>query len=393
MRPTNRLRWRLTLLYSLVTLISGAVLLILVASLARTLPPDRTIALPGIPVAPPVPPPDRDAVRADPLIDPLTDPLTDPDSFPDQVLIVPGAALLLMVPLSLGFGWLIAGRMLRPIRTMTGSLQRISGRNVHERLALTGHRDEFKDLADTIDGLLGRLEVALDGHKRFVANAAHELRTPLTVEHALLEESLIDPGATVESYRANFEQLLAVNRHRGELLESLLTLAGSESARDEGEPVHLDDVVTAALAERSAELERHDLRVEAVIRPTTTLGDRMLLARLVANLLDNAIHYNEPGGTVEVSVRAIDGHARLIVANTGAPVPPEQVDRLFEPFQRLHRVADDGHHGLGLSIVRAIALAHAAHLTAQAHPGGGLRVEALFPLDVDGPTAADVRRR
>jgi signal transduction histidine kinase len=371
-RPTNRLRWRLTLLYSLVTLVSGAVLLILVASLARTLPSDQTIAPPGIPVAPPVPAPGRDAFR--------TDPPTGPAAFPDQVLIVPGAALLLMVPLSLGFGWLIAGRMLRPIRTMTGSLQRISGRNVHQRLALTGPRDEFKDLADTIDGLLGRLEVALDGHKRFVANAAHELRTPLTVEHALLEEPLIDPGATMESYRANFEQLLVVNRHRGELLESLLTLAGSESARDEGEPVHLDDVVTAALAERSAELERHDLRVEAVIRPTTILGNRMLLARLVANLLDNAIQYNEPGGTVEVSVRAIDGQARLIVANTGALVPPEQVDRLFEPFQRLHRIADDGHHGLGLSIVRAIALAHAAHLTAQAHPGGGLRVEVGVPV-------------
>ncbi|MFG2036592.1 ATP-binding protein [Dactylosporangium sp. NPDC048998] len=366
-------------------------LLILVASLARTLPSEQrsTIALAGIPVAPPPAPPPpapgRDAVRAGPL--------TGPDTFPDEVLIVPGVALLLMVPLSLGFGWLIAGRMLRPIRTMTGSLQRISGRNVHERLALTGPRDEFKDLADTIDGLLGRLEVALDGHKRFVANAAHELRTPLTVEHALLEEPLIDPGATVESYRANFEQLLAVNRHRGELLESLLTLAGSEPARDEGEPVQLDDIVTAALAERSAELERHDLRVEAVIRPTTILGDRMLLARLVANLLDNAIHYNEPGGTVEMSVRAIDGHARLIVANTGALVPPEQVDRLFEPFQRLHRVADDGHHGLGLSIVRAIALAHAAHLTAQAHPGGGLRIEVLFLPDVDGSTAAGVRRR
>lgn len=376
MRPTNRLRWRLTLLYSLVTLVSGAVLLILVASLARTLPSDQAIAPPGIPVAPPVPAPGHDAVRIDPFI--------GPDAFSDKVLIVPGAALLLMVPLSLGFGWLIAGRMLRPIRTMTGSLQQISGRNVHQRLALTGPRDEFKDLADTIDGLLGRLEVALDGHKRFVANAAHELRTPLTVEHALLEESLIDPGATIESYRANFEQLLVVNRHRSELLESLLTLAGSESARDEGEPVHLDDVVTAALAERSAELERQDLRVEAVIHPTTILGNRMLLARLVANLLDNAIHYNEPGGTVEVSVRAIDGQARLIVANTGALVPPEQVDRLFEPFQRLHRVADDGHHGLGLSIVRAIALAHAADLTAQANPGGGLRVEVGVPVG-NGP--------
>jgi signal transduction histidine kinase len=371
-RPANRLRWRLTLLYSLVTLVSGAVLLILVASLASTLHYERPIRLPGIPVAPP-PPPGRYGV-------PPVELANGNGGFPEQVLLVPGAALLIMMPLSLGFGWLIAGRILRPIRTMTGSLQRISGRNVHERLAVTGPRDEFKDLADTIDGLLGRLEVALDGQKRFVANAAHELRTPLTVEHALLEEPLIDADATVESYRANFEQLLALNRHRGELLESLLVLAGSESARDVGEPVHLDDVVTAALAERSADFERHDLRVTTVIRPVTIFGDRMLLARLMANLLDNAIHYNQPGGTVEVGVRGIDGHARLIVANTGTPVPPGQVDRLFEPFQRLHRVADDGHHGLGLSIVLAIAAAHAAYLTAQALPAGGLRIEVRFPL-------------
>ena len=212
-----------------------------------------------------------------------------------------------------------------------------------------------------------------------VANAAHELRTPLTVEHALLEESLIDARATVESYRANFEQLLAVNRHRGALLESLLTLAGSESARQEAEPVELDEVVTAALTERSTELERHGLRAETVIRAATMVGDRMLLTRLVANLIDNAIDYNEPSGTVEVGVRTIDGRVRLIVANTGVRVPPGEVERLFEPFQRLRRVSDDGRHGLGLSIVRAIAQAHAAQLTAEARPGGGLSVEVLFP--------------
>jgi signal transduction histidine kinase len=284
-----------------------------------------------------------------------------------------------MVPISLGTGWLIAGRVLRPVRTINDRLQRISGRNVHERLALPGPRTEFKDLADTIDGLLGRLETALDGHKRFVANAAHELRTPLTVEHALLEEPLIDAAATVESYRANFEQLLAVNRHRGALLESLLTLAGSESARDGGRPVDLETLVRAALADRAADLQRHDLRLTTTLRPASLTGDPLLVARLVANLCDNAIHYNQPGGTVEVTARTLDGHARLTVANTGPPVPPEEVDRLFEPFQRLQRIADDGHHGLGLSIVRAIATAHGAAINATTRNGGGLTVEVLFP--------------
>jgi signal transduction histidine kinase len=378
-RPANRLRWRLTLLFSLTTLLSGAVLLIVVSGLTRSTTSNPTLPGGDAPARVDQPEPVRSSI-AKPKPNPADAAAAGrEDDQPLGEATIPIVGLLVMTPLSLGAGWLLAGRILRPIRTMTGTLQRISGSNVHERLALPGPRDEFKDLADTIDGLLGRLEAALDGHRRFVANAAHELRTPLTVEHALLEEPLMDPGATLESYRANFEQLLTVTRNRGQLLESLLTLTGSESAHGAGEPVGLDEVVSAALAERSAVIRRHGLLVAATIRPVVLVGDRMLLTRLVANLLDNAVHYNEPGGVVEVTVRPAGGHARLVVSNTGAPVPPEQVDRLFEPFQRLHRVADDGHHGLGLSIVRAIAIAHAATLTAQARPGGGLTVEVGFP--------------
>ncbi|MGI5240747.1 sensor histidine kinase [Dactylosporangium sp. CA-139066] len=370
MRPANRLRRRLTLLYCVAASISGIVLLVLLTLVSLSLPGGASVsqARPhAVPILRPEPP-----ARA--VVYP-----GDRDDYRERVLLVPGIALLIMVPISLAFGWYFAGRLLRPVRTMTESLQQISGRNVHERLAVAGPRDEFKDLADTIDGLLGRLEQALDGHKRFVANAAHELRTPITVEHALLEEPLIDAGATVESYRANFEQLIAVNRHRGELLESLLTLAASESARDGGEPLDLGDVVTAALRERADQLGERGLSVEATVRPAPLVGDPLLVARLVANLLDNAIHYNAPGGRIEVSVRGYEGRTRLRIANTGAVVPPEQVERLFEPFQRLRRVADDGHHGLGLSIVRAIAVAHGATVSARARRDGGLTVEADFP--------------
>ncbi|MFI5907901.1 sensor histidine kinase [Dactylosporangium sp. NPDC051541] len=370
MVPSNRLRRRLTVFYSLATFISGIVLLGITTVLAAGLPPADAPARPEAVRA------DRPGPQGRPVIYAA---YPGAENLKKQLLLGPGLALVLMVPISLGVGWLIAGRILRPVRTMTDNLQRISGRNVHERLAVRGPRTEFKDLADTIDGLLGRLETALEGHKRFVANAAHELRTPLTVEHALLEEPLIDPGATVESYRANFERLLAVNRHRGALLEALLTLAGSESAREGGTPVELDAVVRAGLADRAGELRRRDLRLDSLLRPALLVGDPTLVARLVANLCDNAIHYNEPGGRVDVVVRTLDGHARLIVANTGPPVPPDEVDRLFEPFQRLRRVADDGHHGLGLSIVRAIATAHGAAITAQARDGGGLTVEVLFP--------------
>ncbi|GAA3286860.1 HAMP domain-containing histidine kinase [Dactylosporangium vinaceum] len=372
---SNRLRWRLTLFYSLVTFLSGLALLAIVIGLSRSLPPADGPAPPHAAAV------DRQlpARGATVYIARGAD-----ENYRKNLILVPGLALLIMVPISFGAGWVIAGRILRPVRTMTDSLQRISGRNVHERLAVAGPRTEFKDLADTIDGLLGRLEAALEGHKRFVANAAHELRTPLTVEHALLEEPLIDEGATAEDFRANFERLLAVNRRRGALLESLLTLAGSESARDGGVPVRLDAVAATALADRRGELERHDLRLDSTLRPALLAGDPMLVARLVANLCDNAIHYNRPGGTVEVTVRTLDGHARLIVANTGPPVPPDEVDRLFEPFQRLQRIADDGHHGLGLSIVRAIATAHGATIHAGARTGGGLTVEVLFPAAEHG---------
>jgi signal transduction histidine kinase len=361
----NRLRRRLTLLYCGASVASGVVLLLIIVALSRGLPPADVAAPQGAPVGEP----GRLPVSV----------LGELEGFRADILVLPGIALAIMAVLSLAVGWAIAGRMLRPVRTMTERLRQISGRNVHERLAVAGPRDEFKDLADTVDGLLGRLETALDGHKRFVANAAHELRTPLTVEHALLEEPLIDPDVTVEAYRANFERLIAVNRERGRLLESLLTLAGSEHGRDRAEPVDLAGLAEQAVRDRAAELDRHGLRVKPMIRPARLLGDPALIGRLVANLCDNAVHYNVSGGVVEVATRHADGQALLVVSNTGPVVPPEEVDRLFEPFQRMRRVADDTHHGLGLSIVRAIAVAHGAALTAHARPEGGLMVEVSFP--------------
>lgn len=360
----NRLRWRLTLLYCAATIASGVVLLLIITALSLSLPPADAPAPEGVTVEP------------DRLPDSVLDQLR---GYRSDILLLPGIALAIMAALSLAVGWVIAGRMLRPVRTMTGRLQQISGRNVHERLAVAGPRDELKDLADTVDELLGRLETALDGHKRFVANAAHELRTPLTVEHALLEEPLIAPNATIERYQANFESLIAVNRKRGRLLESLLTLAGSEHGRGRAEPVDLAELAEQAVRDRAAELDRHGLRVKTTIRPAWLLGDPTLIGRLVANLCDNAVHYNVPGGVVEVATHLAAGQALLVVTNTGPVVPPEEVDRLFEPFQRMRRVADDAHHGLGLSIVRAIAVAHGAALRAQAHPGGGLTVEISFP--------------
>ncbi|MFI0373406.1 sensor histidine kinase [Actinomadura sp. 1N219] len=292
-----------------------------------------------------------------------------------------GFAFAVMVAISIALGWLVAGRVLRPLRTMTATIQQISARNVHERLAATGPRDEMKDLADTVDGLLGRLETALNAHKRFVANAAHELRTPLTLERALLEEILTDREAGLESYRATSERLLALSKDQGRLLEALLTLASSERGLDRQEPFDLSDLARQALDSAHLEADARGVRIDTRIAPAPSAGDPALAGRLVANLVDNAVHHNVTGGRIEVATGFRAGRAFVSVANTGPAIPPQQVGRLFEPFQRLgERTArSDGHHGLGLSIVRAIATAHGAAITAHALPDGGLSVEICFP--------------
>ncbi|XVQ15927.1 sensor histidine kinase [Spirillospora sp. CA-255316] len=292
-----------------------------------------------------------------------------------------GITFAIMVVISIALGWLVAGRVLRPLRTMTATIQQISARNVHERLAVTGPRDEMKELADTVDGLLGRLETALDAHKRFVANAAHELRTPLTLERALLEETLTDREATLESYRATSERLLAISKDQGRLLEALLTLTSSERGLDRQEPFDLSDLARQALESAHLEADARGVRIYTQVAPAPSAGHPALAARLVANLVDNAVHHNVTGGHVEVATATRAGRAFVAVVNSGPVIPPQQVGRLFEPFQRLgERTArGDGHHGLGLSIVRAIAAAHGADVTAHARPGGGLSVEISFP--------------
>ena len=380
---STRLRWRLTFFYGLLSVLSGAVLLLITYGLlART---QDTRAVVGV----------RESARVDlPPTAPTMPTMPEaggrgglaelPGEHPDigKLLLIAVIALAIMMLISIGLGWLIAGRVLRPVRAITVALRQISANNLHQRLAVKGTRNEIKDLADTIDGLLARLEVALEGHKRFVGNAAHELRTPLTVEHALLEEPLIDPDATVESFRANFERLLAISQQRGRLLESLLTLSGSEHGREHYQRLDLGLLVEQVLSSRRADLERLGLQIDPVIEPVEVLGDPALLERLVTNLLENAAQHNKPGGWVEIGTRTeqtAGSRAVLFVANSGPIVPREQVGRLIEPFQRMQRVAADGHHGLGLSIVQAIAAAHDAELTVQARMSGGLFVEASFP--------------
>jgi signal transduction histidine kinase len=297
-----------------------------------------------------------------------------------ELLVDSGIGLGVMAVLALLAGWLVAGRMLRPIRTITRTARRISSTSLHERLDLDGPQDELKELGDTLDSLFGRLETAFDAQRHFVANASHELRTPLAAERTMLQVALDDPDTSVETWRSTAEELLVSNDEQQRLIEALLTLASSESGLDHRERIDLADVCRTVLPHLVG--ESHGLHVETDFRSAPLEGDSRLVERLVANLVDNAVGHNVEGGRVHVSTEARDGKAVLTVLNTGPKIPPGQIDRLFQPFQRLDpgRAHHDNGHGLGLSIVRAIAAGHGARVDARPDPQGGLAVAVEFPL-------------
>jgi signal transduction histidine kinase len=297
-----------------------------------------------------------------------------------QLEIWSGIALAIMAVISAGLGWLVAGRVLRPLRTITVTTQQISEANLHERLAMSGPRDELRKLADTIDGLLERLEGAFDAQRRFVANASHELRTPLTAARALLEMVLSDPHATVETYRQTCRQALEENEEQEQLINALLALAQGERGIERREPIDLAALTGEVLTAHELEVAAHGLTVEASLAPIMIAGDRRLIERLVTNLVENAIRHNVPNGQIQVRVQARGGQPMLAITNTGPQVPAEDVERLLLPFQRLtqDRIGHRDGLGLGLSIVAAIAHAHDAALDVRPGEQGGLSVEVRF---------------
>jgi signal transduction histidine kinase len=256
----------------------------------------------------------------------------------EQLVIQSGIALAGMSLLSLGLGWLMAGRVLQP------------------------------------------LEDAYRAQRQFVANASHELRAPLTRQRALIEVALASPEASAASLRRAHERVLASEQHLEQLIDALLALSRGQAGLERREALDLAALTSRAMLTHEPELASLDLDVRTTLDPAPTTGDRRLLERLIANLIDNAIRHNTSGGRVEITTGTRDRHAFVSITNTGPPVPPEQVQRLLQPFQRLggDRTGHDGGHGLGLSIVQAIANAHRAELTARARPEGGLTVEVSF---------------
>jgi signal transduction histidine kinase len=298
----------------------------------------------------------------------------------NRLEIISGVALGIMAIISALLGWLVAGRVLRPLRTITAAAQEISEANLHRRLALPGPRDELRQLADTIDGLLTRLEGAFDAQRRFVANASHELRTPLTAARALLEMVLTDPRADVATFEDTCKQVLKENEYQEQLIDALLTLAQGQRGLDRHELVDLAEIAHAAVDARELDASAHGVRLTTSIEPAPINGDPRLIERLVSNVVENAIRHNRAGGEVAISVRGDATSAELVVTNTGPVVPAEAIDRLLQPFQRLSR-SRTGHGeglGLGLSIVAAIAGAHAAELDVRPRDGGGLDVTVRF---------------
>ncbi|MFC0503983.1 sensor histidine kinase [Micromonospora costi] len=306
------------------------------------------------------------------------------DQMLDSLLTQGGVALGLVSVVAIGFGWLVAGRALQPLHQITGTARRIAGadvagRGLHERISLSGPGDEVRELADTFDEMLGRLDRSFDGQRRFVANASHELRTPLALNRSLIELAVSRPGASDDVRRLG-ESLLAVNERHERLIDGLLTLADSENELTARSRIDLADVADHVLDQAVGEGGR---AVTRELAPAEVVGDPVLLERLTTNLVENALRHNvATGGWVGVGTAVRDGRATLTVSNTGPVVPAYDVETIFEPFRRLsgERIGGGRGFGLGLSIVRAVARAHGGTVTAQPREGGGLVVTVSLPL-------------
>jgi signal transduction histidine kinase len=294
----------------------------------------------------------------------------------DNLLLFSAIGLGVMTIISAGAGWIVAGRVLRPVRMITGTARRASEENLGERIALAGARDELKELADTFDDMLERLDRAFAAQRRFVADASHELRTPLTLMRTAVDVTLAKPGRTQEQLESMAVRVRrAVDRAEG-MIDALLTLAVSEQgAAHRDEPFNLATAAEDAIDAAAGQIERLELRLQTDLDPAETAGDPQLLDRLVSNLVDNAVRHNMPGGEVWLATGVRDGTAFLRIANSGPQVPPDAVPSLFEPFRRMAgRIGGDG-AGLGLAIVRSVAAVHGTTVQARSRPTGGLDVE------------------
>ena len=304
------------------------------------------------------------------------------------MLIISGIVAAIMTVIAGIIGWLVAGQALQPLRDITATARRVADRSLHERIGLTGPKDEIRDLADTLDAMLERLDRSFDSQRRFIANASHELRTPLTIARTLIEVALLDKEAD-EKVKQLGTTLLAVNQRHEKLTDGLLTLASSDQRPAEFHPMNLAEIAEHVVAELRPLADRNGVSLVADLRPGNIMGDAFLLERLIQNLVENGLQYNLPeNGWVRVGTGRQGDDVELMVENTGPVVPAHEVPGLFEPFRRLastERLAGAARGsavrgaGLGLSIVRSVALAHGGTVDAASRDGGGLVVRVRIP--------------
>ncbi|MCX4588661.1 HAMP domain-containing histidine kinase [Streptomyces sp. NBC_01549] len=291
-------------------------------------------------------------------------------------------ALLGLAIIAFAFGYAMAGRVLSPLGRITRTARAVAGSDLSRRIELDGPDDELKELADTFDDMLERLQRAFTAQQRFVGNASHELRTPLAINRTLLEVHLSDPGAPVELQQLG-KTLLATNERSEQLVEGLLLLARSDNQIVERKPVDLAEVATQAVDQVHGEAAAKGVKIRGERAAAVVQGNGVLLERIALNLVQNAVRYNvSEDGWVEVTTLVQHGHAVLVVSNTGPVVPAYEIDNLFEPFRRLRteRTGSDKGVGLGLSIARSVARAHGGHIAAEPREGGGLVMRVTLPI-------------
>ncbi|GDY46046.1 hypothetical protein SANT12839_069280 [Streptomyces antimycoticus] len=291
-------------------------------------------------------------------------------------------ALLGLSVIAFAFGYAMAGRVLSPLGRITRTARQVAGSDLSRRIELDGPDDELKELADTFDEMLERLDRAFTAQQRFVANASHELRTPLAINRTLLEVQLSDPQASPELVQLG-KTLLATNERSEQLVEGLLLLARSDNEIVDRKPVDLAEVASQAMEQVRAEAEGKGVELRGQRAPAVVQGNGVLLERIALNLVQNAVRYNiAEDGWVEVTTESRPGQAVLVVANTGPVVPAYEMDNIFEPFRRLRteRTGSDKGVGLGLSIARSVARAHGGRIAAEPREGGGLVMRVVLPV-------------
>ena len=397
-------RLRLTVLYSGLFLLAGAVLLsitygLVAGILPRTASPDQvsmyvskasSAGFPGPKICQPKPDLSIAQIKqckaeANGVGQALADAAVQAERAQTLHSLLDDAlgGLVLVTLISALLGWIVAGRVLRPVHAITAAARRASEENLGERIALAGPSDELKELADTFDGMLARLDSAFASQRRFVANASHELRTPLTVMRTAIDVTLAKPTRTP----AQLEAMAAEVRHAADraeaLIEALLTLARSDRGQGPRSAVDLAVFAEDALDAAAPAIRAMSITVDSALEPGTAVSDPVLVERLVTNLIDNSVRHNVQDGWIQVRTGHRDGMAFISVANSGPVIPASTVSSLFEPFHRRDPhpgAAGAEGTGLGLSIVQSVVAAHHGQVVAQPVPHGGLEVTALLPL-------------